>query len=139
MINFFSETDFKLIEESNISKWIQLVSDSENKKIGEINFIFCDDEYLLKINQDYLDHDTYTDIISFDNTIGSELNGDIFISIERVKENAVDFSVSFEEELRRVIIHGVLHFCGYKDKSEEESVLMRKKEDEKLLLFHVEQ
>ncbi len=139
MINFFSETDFKLIEESNISKWIQLVSDSENKKIREINFIFCDDEYLLKINQDYLDHDTYTDIISFDNTIGSELNGDIFISIERVKENAVDFSVSFEEELRRVIIHGVLHFCGYKDKSEEESVLMRKKEDEKLLLFHVEQ
>ena len=111
----------------------------KKKKEGDINYIFCDDEYLLEINQQYLDHDTLTDIISFDYCVGNELHGDIFISVERVRENALDFDVKFEEELLRVMAHGVLHYCGYKDKSEEDEKLMRQKEEEKIKLFHVEQ
>lgn len=138
-INFFSETDFSLKNEASHKGWLQRVVQSEEKEIEEINFIFCDDEYLHKINLQYLDHDTFTDIISFDNSVDDQLAGDIFISIERVKENSLDFDVSFDEELRRVLVHGVLHFCGYRDKSESESQLMRQKEDEKIAMFHVEQ
>ncbi|WP_024768610.1 rRNA maturation RNase YbeY [Aquimarina macrocephali] len=138
MINFFYETNIKLPNEAALSSWINAVILSENKSEGEINFILCDDKYLLKINQDFLDHDTFTDVISFDNTIGDQLNGDIFISAERVKDNANEFMVSEEEEMRRVLIHGVLHFCGYKDKSDIDEKLMRQKEEEKLLMFHVE-
>ncbi len=139
MINFFYETEVETLDESNLISWIGNVILSEEKTEGEINFIICDDKYLLKINQDFLDHDTYTDIISFDNTIGNQLHGDIFISIERVVDNANTFDVSVDEEMRRVLIHGVLHLCGYKDKTPNEEILMRQKEDEKLLLFHVEQ
>jgi probable rRNA maturation factor len=139
MINFNYETDFNLDNEEVYTTWLSKVIDSENKKEGEINYIFCDDEYLHKINLEYLNHDTLTDIISFDYTVGNELNGDIFVSIERVKDNAVDFNVSFEEELKRVLVHGILHYCGYKDKGEAEELLMRNKEDEKVALFHVEQ
>lgn len=138
-INFFSETDFNLPDVNIHREWLERVSDSEEKRIEEINFIFCDDEYLHKINLQYLDHDTYTDIISFDNSANDLLAGDIFISIERVKENAREFNVDFSEELKRVLVHGVLHFCGYKDKTESESELMRQKEDEKIAMFHVEQ
>ncbi|MBG6133063.1 rRNA maturation RNase YbeY [Aquimarina sp. EL_43] len=138
MINFFYETNIELPNETALSSWISAVISSENKIEGEINFILCDDEYLLKINQDFLNHDTFTDIISFDNTMGNQLNGDIFISEERVVENAKEFMVSVEEEMRRVLIHGILHFCGYKDKLEKEKKLMRQKENEKLLMFHVE-
>lgn len=139
MIDFNYETDFILENEEAISNWISNVISSENKKEGEINYIFCDDEYLLQINQEHLQHDYYTDIISFDYTVGNEINGDMFISVDRVKENAEDFKVTFEDELRRVMVHGVLHYCGYKDKSEADEFLMRSKEDEKLALFHVEQ
>ncbi len=139
MINFNYENEFNLDNEEGISNWLSQVILSEKKKEGEINYIFCDDEYLLKINLEYLNHDTLTDIISFDYTVGNEINGDIFISVERVQDNANDFEVSFEDELRRVLVHGVLHYCGYKDKSEEDEVLMRAKEDEKLAMFHVEQ
>ena len=139
MINFNYETDFTLENEEAIATWLSNVIVSENRKEGEINYIFCDDEYLLKINLEYLNHDTLTDIISFDYSVGSELNGDIFVSVERVKENAVDFNVPFDEELKRVIVHGVLHYSGYKDKSEADEKLMRSKEDEKLAMFHVEQ
>lgn len=139
MINFNYENEFNLENEGVISNWLSQVIVSEKKKEGEINYIFCDDEYLLKINLEYLNHDTLTDIISFDYTVGNEINGDIFISVERVQDNANDFEVSFEEELRRVLVHGVLHYCGYKDKSEQDEVLMRSKEDEKLAMFHVEQ
>jgi rRNA maturation RNase YbeY len=139
MIDFNYETEFTLENEEPISNWISKVINSEGKKEGEINYIFCDDEYLLRINQEHLQHDYYTDIISFDYTMGNEISGDMFISIERVKENAIDFNVSFDEELRRVLVHGVLHYCGYKDKSEEDESLMRSKEDEKLAMFHVEQ
>jgi probable rRNA maturation factor len=139
MIDFNYETEFTLVNEKSIRNWIANVIASEGKKVGEINYIFCDDEYLLQINQEHLKHDYYTDIISFDYTLGNEISGDMFVSIERVKENAVDFDVSFDEELKRVIVHGVLHYCGYKDKTEEDELVMRGKEDEKLAMFHVEQ
>ena len=139
MIDFNYETEFVLDNEEAIANWISNVITSENKKEGEINYIFCDDEYLLEINKEHLQHDYYTDIISFDYTVGNEINGDMFISVDRVKENAQDFNVTFEEELKRVIVHGVLHYCGYKDKSEDDELLMRSKEDEKLAMFHVEQ
>ena len=139
MISFNYETDFKLEEETIYSDWISKVINSENKNEGEINYIFCDDDYLVQINQQYLDHDTLTDIISFDYSIGNELQGDIYISIERVLENAIDFNVSFDEELKRVLVHGVLHYCGYKDKSNEDVKIMRQKEEEKMKMFHVKQ
>ncbi len=135
MISFNYETEFELNNEAIYSSWISKVIVSENKKEGEINYVFCDDEYLLKLNIEYLNHDTLTDIISFDYSLGNELNGDIFISIERVKENANDFEVSFEEELKRVLVHGILHYCGFKDKSPEDEAQMRSKEEEKIKIF----
>ena len=138
MISFNYETDFELDNEAQYEDWISRIIESEGFDEGEINYIFCDDEYLHKINVEYLDHDTLTDIISFDYTVGNVLQGDIFISIERVQDNANDFNVSFEEELKRVLSHGVLHYCGYKDKSEEDEALMRAKEEEKMQMFYVE-
>jgi rRNA maturation RNase YbeY len=138
MISFNYENDFELQNEDQIASWISAIILSENKKEGDINYIFCNDEYLLNLNEQYLYHDTLTDIISFDYSVGNELHGDIFISTERVLENAQDFNVSFEDELKRVLVHGVLHYCGYKDKSEEDKLLMRNKEDEKIKMFHVE-
>lgn len=139
MINFNYENEFNLDNEDAIANWLSEVIVSEYKKEGEINYIFCDDEYLHKINLEYLNHDTLTDIISFDYSMGNELHGDIFISVERVQDNANDFKVSFDVELKRVMVHGVLHYCGYKDKGEEDERVMRSKEDEKLAMFHVEQ
>ena len=139
MINFNYENDFNLTDESALASWLSAVLISENKSEGEINYIFCDDDYLHKLNVEYLQHDTLTDVISFDYTIGNEVSGDCFISVERVADNAIDFNVSFDEELRRVMVHGVLHYCGYKDKGEDEELLMRAKENEKLMLFHVKQ
>jgi len=139
MIHYNYESDFTLANEDVFSEWIENVLTSEGKLLGELSYIFCDDEYLLEINQQYLDHDTLTDIISFDYTEGDVVSGDIFISIERVADNANDLNISFEEELKRVLIHGVLHYCGYKDKSESDEALMRFKEDEKISMFHVKQ
>jgi probable rRNA maturation factor len=137
MISFNYEIDFNLENETEYSSWISKVIISESKNEGEINYIFCDDNYLLELNQEYLDHDTLTDIISFDYSIGNELHGDVFISIERVRENAEEFNVSFLEELKRVMAHGVLHYCGYKDKNEKDEFIMRQKEEEKMAMFHV--
>lgn len=139
MISFNYETEFEITNEEQYENWISEVIESEDKTEGEINYIFCDDAYLLEKNIEFLNHDTLTDIISFDYTMGNLISGDIFISVERVKENAADFKVSFEEELRRVMAHGVLHYCGYKDKTEADEQLMREKEEEKMKLFHVEQ
>ncbi|CAM3809090.1 rRNA maturation RNase YbeY [Flavobacterium cucumis] len=138
MISFNYETDFELENEAQYEDWISRIIESEGFDEGEINYIFCDDEYLHKINVEYLDHDTLTDIISFDYTVGNLIQGDIFVSVERVQDNANDFKVSFEEELKRVLSHGVLHYCGYKDKSPEDEALMRSKEEEKMQMFHVE-
>jgi rRNA maturation RNase YbeY len=139
MIDFNYENEYNLDNEEAVGNWLSTVILSEGKKEGEINYIFCDDEYLHKINLEYLNHDTLTDVISFDYTMGNEISGDIFISVERVQDNATDFNVPFDEELRRVMVHGVLHYCGYKDKGDEDELLMRSKENEKLALFHVEQ
>lgn len=129
MIDFNYETDFKLNNETLISNWIANTIASEGYKLDAINYVFCNDDYLHKLNVEFLKHDTLTDIISFDYSIGKIIQGDIFISIDRVVDNAKDFNVSFEEELHRVIIHGVLHYCGYKDKSEKEANEMRTKEN----------
>ena len=129
MINFNYETAFKLDNETSFSQWISNTIVNENCKEGEINYIFCDDAYLHKLNLEFLDHDTLTDIISFDYSVGKELHGDIYISIERVADNAKDFGVDVSEELCRVMIHGVLHYCGFKDKNDEDAKLMRDKEN----------
>lgn len=129
MISFNYETDFKLKNESVISNWISSVISSEGFNQDEINYVFCDDAYLHKLNVEFLKHDTLTDIISFDYSVGKIIQGDIFISVERVNDNAKDFKVSFEDELHRVIIHGVLHYCGYKDKTDNDAKLMREKEN----------
>ncbi len=129
MILFHSETDFTIENKSLYKKWIKSCILKEDRRPGAINYIFCDDAYLLKINQKYLNHDNYTDIISFDYSEGNKLSGDIFISIESVKANAKKFDSGLENELSRVLIHGVLHFIGYKDKTEKEKLEMRKQED----------
>ena len=129
MINYFFENiDPKKID-SNISIWLEDLIFSENKKLGDINYIFCDDEYLLKVNQDYLDHDYYTDIITFDYVKGKTISGDIFVSLPRILDNASTLLQDYESEFRRVLAHGLLHLCGYKDKTEEEESTMREKED----------
>jgi len=112
-----------------VKNWIVKAILNENLKEGEVNYIFCDDNYLSELNIKYLKHNTLTDIISFDYTIGKIISGDIFISIERVKENAELFNTKYVDELHRVMIHGVLHYCGYKDKTDEEKIQMRSKED----------
>ena len=135
MITFNSETSFTPKNQKKLAEWISNVISSEDFEVGEINYIFCDDIYLHKINQEFLKHDTYTDIISFDYTLGKEVGGDIFISIERVIENAEKFNEVFENELHRVMIHGVLHFMGYKDKTKKDKILMRTKENEKISII----
>ncbi len=128
MIQFFYETQPESVN-TDYKQWLEAIIISEGKKPGEINYIFCDDEYLLKINQDYLQHDYYTDIITFDYVKGKTINGEIFVSLQRISDNASTLSREYEEELRRVLAHGILHLSGYKDKTEEEEKLMRSKED----------
>ena len=129
MITFNYETEFELTIKTKIASWISKSIANEAFNEGDINYIFCDDNYLLDINVKYLKHNELTDIISFDYSLGKILSGDIFISIDRVKENALKFETNLDHELQRVIIHGILHFCGYKDKTKEDKRLMRKKED----------
>lgn len=129
MINFNFETILHLEEEKRLKEWIAEAVATEEFLVGEINYVFCTDEYLHKINLQYLNHDMYTDIISFDYRVGKQLHGDIFISVDRVRENATKFEVDFNSELLRVLIHGILHFCGYKDKLDNEVNVMRAKED----------
>lgn len=129
MINFNYETDFKIATEDLLKSWVLQTIQSEGYRLEEINYIFCDDDYLHKLNVEFLNHDTLTDVISFDYTVGKLIQGDIFISIERVTDNAKDFKTGFKDELNRVIIHGVLHYCGYKDKTESEAKVMRAKEN----------
>lgn len=129
MIVCSSINSFKLENEDQVSQWITFVIHQENRELGEINYIFCNDSYLLDINIKELKHNSLTDIISFDYSVGVVISGDIYISTERVEENARDLKNYFNDELNRVIVHGVLHYCGYKDKSEEEKIVMRSKED----------
>ena len=135
MIEYTIVGEFSLDDEPQISDWVQFTLDSEEKELGELNYIFCDDDYLHKINVKTLKHNTLTDIISFDYTLGVVVSGDVYISYERVKENSEELNLSFKDELHRVMIHGVLHYCGYKDKSEEDKMMMRAKEDYYLSLL----
>lgn len=132
-IYFYPEdVDFDLTHPQAVSKWLLKVVEQEGKELVSLTYVFCSDEYLFRLNQEYLQHDTYTDVITFPYGEENEIEGDIFISIERVKENAATFKTSFERELHRVMVHGLLHLCGYGDKGEEESSLMRKMESDYL-------
>ncbi|RDK88490.1 rRNA maturation RNase YbeY [Marinirhabdus gelatinilytica] len=132
MIEFYSENNFKLNNTAEVSNWISSQISQRGFEEGELVFIFCDDDYLHKLNVQFLDHDTLTDIITFDNSLGKLINGEIYISTERVSENATEFDTDFTTELHRVLIHGILHLCGFKDKTTGESKAMRNAENEAL-------
>ena len=136
-IYFFSEEiHFELKEKLNRKRWLKNIATKAGFKIKELNYVFCSDEYLYQINLEYLNHETYTDIITFDNSEKEfDLSGDIFISIDRVSENAKIHNQKIETELSRVLAHGLLHLMGYKDKTKEESTLMRQKEEESINLY----
>ena len=129
MFKFSPTTSFNLAFQETVSLWLLDVIDKEEKAIKEISFNFCNDKELLKVNQEFLSHNNLTDIITFDYSDSSGIIGEILISTERVKDNALDFDQPFDVELRRVMVHGILHLCGYKDKSDDEKILMTKKED----------
>lgn len=130
------DINFELFQAENVRKWISEVVQRRQKRVGNISYLFCDDEYLLGVNQQYLNHDTYTDIITFDYVAADLISGDIMISVDRVGENAGKFGVPFEQELHRVIIHGVLHLLGQGDKSDSEAEEMRRQEEEALALWN---
>ena len=136
MINiFFEDTDEFDLSKLNVESNIEKLVTNENKTLGDVNYILCSDAYLLDINRQYLNHDYYTDVISFDYCEDNVISGDIFISVDTVADNAKEYGVTFEKELARVMIHGVLHFVGYNDKSDEEVPVMRAKENQYLSLF----
>lgn len=138
MIDFTFETDFTLAHQTLLKTWIAQIISQEGFELGEVSYVFCDDEFLHKLNLEFLGHDTLTDILSFDYRVGKEINGEIFISVERVSENADIFKVPFEKELHRVMIHGIFHYCGYKDKTISDELLMRQKEDEAIGLLNLQ-
>lgn len=130
MVNFYTQDcDFNFRQKTLTRKWLKLAAESEIKKLGDISVVFCSDNYILEVNQKYLSHDYYTDIITFDYCEGDTLSGDLIISIDSVRENAVEYKTTFEDELNRVIIHGLLHLVGYDDHTEEDIAEMRKKEN----------
>lgn len=134
MIDFASQNNFVLENFTSKITWVTEVAAQEKMRLGQVSYVFCDDAFLHSLNLQHLNHDTLTDVISFDYTQRDVIEGEIYISTERVAENALELGVSFEEELDRVMIHGLLHFCGYKDKSKEEKREMRAKEDHYLLM-----
>ena len=135
MITFNYETSFQIDNESLLEDWVSAVVLAQGFELGDISYVFCDDDYLHKLNVEFLQHDTLTDIISFDTTLGKVISGDIFISVERVIDNALDYKVPFIEEFHRVLIHGVLHFMGYTDKSDADKKEMRIAEDKAILII----
>lgn len=140
MIIFFNEDiNFKFQGKNLFKAWLKKVADKEGFKVKNLNYIFCSDEYLHKINVEYLEHDTYTDIITFDNSEDDDvIEGDIFVSIERVKENSQTLNTVFEDELKRVIVHGLLHLCGYDDHTPEDKAEMRRLESEYISIFYTQ-
>ena len=138
MISYhFEETDFRFRHKTLTRKWLTLVAESEIRRIGDIAVIFCSDNYILDINRRFLGHDYFTDIITFDYCEGDRLSGDLFISVDSVRENAHEYGTEFEDELNRVIVHGVLHLIGYDDHTEEDIAMMREKENYYLSLLEV--
>lgn len=138
-IEFNFEDEFKLDRESKYTDWIKRIISYHEVFPGKLSYIFCDDSRLLELNLQYLNHDTLTDILTFDYSDENTISGDIFISIQRVRDNAKDFSVPFEEELLRVMSHGILHLLGFKDKKDSDKEVMISKENQMIRLFHVEQ
>lgn len=138
-IELHFETNFVLGEAQKYTEWIKKVIVSADRELGALNYVFCSDAYLLDMNRDFLKHDYLTDVITFDTSDGTPISGDIFISVDRVRENAMTFGESFERELARVMVHGLLHLFGFRDKSDEEMRQMRTEEDRYLELFHVKQ
>lgn len=139
MISFQTTFNFQLTAEKIYQNWIENILRLEGFVLGDISVVFCDDDYLLGINQKYLSHDTYTDIITFDYTVEKIISGEMYISVERVRENAKIYAVDIENELKRVLIHGVLHLMGWEDKTATQKEKMRRKESEMIQMFHVEQ
>jgi len=137
MINFFNEDiDFKIKDKNNFKAWLKKVAEKEGFRITDLNYIFCSDQYLHKINLEYLNHDTFTDIITFDNSEDeSTIEGDVFLSIERITDNSRTLNTHFKEEIKRVVVHGLLHLCGYDDHSIEDKAEMRRLENEYILIF----
>ena len=129
---FAEETQVPAIKKREISRWIKAVAATYGKTTGEISYIFCNDSRILEVNRQYLQHDYYTDIITFDYTEGNRIGGDIFISLDTVKSNAQEYGQRFEDELHRIIIHGILHLCGIKDKGEKERQQMTRCENQAL-------
>lgn len=135
MINFFNEdSSYVLKDKKKLKKWVQVIIEHHHKSLGDINFVFCSDDYLHKMNLDYLQHDTLTDIITFDYCDNDSISGDLFISIDRVKDNATHLKIKLVDELHRVMIHGVLHLIGFKDKSKQDAAAMRSQEEKSLIL-----
>ena len=135
-IKYYREdVTYRLRNIRNIRTWMETCIGKQKKQTGEVSIIFCSDDYLYNMNVEYLNHDTLTDVITFDYSEGDTISGDVFISIERVRENAVLYGKTFNEELNRVMIHGILHLCGYKDKTRKDAALMRRKEEECLALL----
>ena len=128
MINYFSSTDYVVNNKDELTLWLEATIIKEGRTLGELVFNFCSDETLLKINKEFLNHDTLTDVITFDYCVNNEVSGEVFISTERVRENANEYQQSFDQEKRRVMIHGVLHLCGYKDKTDKDRALMSEME-----------
>ncbi len=134
---YFENTDFKLKDKTRIRRWLKLVAESEIFTLGNISVIFCSDNYILDINNRYLQHDYFTDIITFDYTEKNKISGDLFISVDSVRENSIEYGTAFVDELHRVIVHGILHLIGYDDHTEEEVRVMRAKEDYYLSLYEL--
>ena len=126
---FFEDTDFQFRKKTLNNRCLRLVAESEIRRIGQINIIFCSDNYILDVNQQYLQHDYFTDIITFDYCEEDRLSGDLFISVDSVRENSIEYGTEFDDELNRVIVHGILHLIGYDDHCDEDIAVMRKKED----------
>lgn len=126
---YFEDTDFVFKGKTKTNKWLRLVAESEIRRIGDISVIFCSDNYILDINQKYLGHDYFTDIITFDYCDGDKLSGDLFVSVDSVRENSIEYGTDFKEELSRVLVHGVLHLIGYDDHTDEDIKMMRSKEN----------
>ncbi|MDC7996814.1 rRNA maturation RNase YbeY [Gilvibacter sediminis] len=134
-INFENRTEYEIPEWEHVQKWLNTLCELHDFKAGDISYLFCDDAHLLEVNKQYLDHDTLTDIITFDYTYGKTVSADILISLERVEDNATDFKVTYTQELSRVMAHGVLHCMGFKDKTEADQLLMREAEEKAIQLF----
>ena len=135
MVHFFNEdVSYVLKDKMKLKNWVKIIIEQHQKSLGEVNFVFCSDEYLHEMNVEYLQHDTLTDIITFDYCDGNTVSGDLFISIDRVKDNASDLKIKLTDELHRVMIHGVLHLIGFKDKSQQDAATMRSQEEKSLIL-----